>query len=294
MTFDVAVPWTGDRMPMARRAVSSLGGRTIGSIVAVAGVTVGFAFPFVVMVLTAFKPTDEVFRLPPQLLPRTWTVENFRAATEGIPFWRYVRNTLFVSACCVTGSVVSCPLVGYSLAKLRWAGQRVVFATVLATMMVPPQVTLIPLYLFWDRLGLVGSYAPLIVPTFLGTPFFIFLARQFMMKLPDDLLDAARLDGASELRIYVTIVLPLARPVLATIAVFQFVWTWTDFLNPLIYLNDERHYTLSIGLYRFFSEHGVDWGPLMAASVLFALPAFAVFMIGQRYFVDGIVTTGFK
>jgi multiple sugar transport system permease protein len=258
------------------------------------GTAAMFMFPFVVMVLTAFKPASEIFRFPPVLLPDVWTTDNFATAAADIPFWRYLRNTLVVTGGAVAGTLFSCPMVGYALAKMRWRGRRVVFATVLATMMVPPQVTLIPLYLFWDRLGQVDSYVPLIVPAFFGTPFFIFLMRQFLMRMPDDLIDAARVDGASEARIYVSIVLPLAKPALATIAVFQFVWTWTDFVNPLIYLKDVEKYTLSIGLYNFFSQHGVDWGPLMAASVLFALPAFAVFLVGQRYFVEGIATTGFK
>jgi multiple sugar transport system permease protein len=253
-----------------------------------------FVFPFLVMLCTAFKPASEIFRFPPVLLPDDWTTANFAAAAADIPLWRYLRNTLVVTGAAVVGTLVSCPMVGYALAKMRWRGRGVVFATVLATMMVPPQVTLIPLYLFWDRLGQVGSYVPLVVPAFLGTPFFIFLMRQFLMKLPDDLIDAARIDGASEFRIYVSIVLPLAKPALVTIAVFQFVWTWTDFINPLIYLKDADKYTLSIGLYNFFSQHGVEWGPLMAASVLFAVPAFAVFLAGQRYFVEGIATTGFK
>jgi multiple sugar transport system permease protein len=132
------------------------------------------------------------------------------------------------------------------------------------------------------------------VPSFFGTPFFIFLMRQFLVNMPDDLLEAARLDGASELRIYWQIVLPLARPALATIAVFQFVWAWTDFLSPLIYLDDDAEYTLSIGLYNFFSEHGVEWGPLMAASALFTLPALVIFLVGQRHFVEGIATKGLK
>src|SRR6266511_2441701 len=152
------------------------------------GTAAMFAFPFLVMALTAFKPPSEIFRFPPVLLPAHWTTDNFAAAADDIPFWRYLRNTLVVTGGAVTGTVFSCPMVGYALAKMRWRGRGVVFATVLATMMVPPQVTLIPLYLFWDRLGQVGSYVPLVVPAFLGTPFFIFLMRQFLMKLPDDLI----------------------------------------------------------------------------------------------------------
>ena len=132
------------------------------------------------------------------------------------------------------------------------------------------------------------------VPAFLGTPFFIFLIRQFLMSVPDELIEAAKVDGASEFRIYWSIVLPIARPALITSAVFQFVWAWTDFLYPLIYLNDEESYTLSIGLYSFLGEHGVQWGPLMAACVLFTLPAFVIFLVFQRYFIGGIATGALK
>jgi multiple sugar transport system permease protein len=184
--------------------------------------------------------------------------------------------------------------VAYSLSKLHWRGRNLVFVVMIASMMLPPQVTLVPLYLLWDRFHLTSTYLPLVAPSFLGTPFLIFMLRQFMVRIPDEILEAARIDGASELRIYATIVLPLARSALATIAVFQFVWTWTDFLNPLIYLNDSSQYTLSIGLYNFFSEHGVQWGPLMAASVMFTLPALIIFMLGQRHFVEGIATQGLK
>jgi multiple sugar transport system permease protein len=257
-------------------------------------IAAAFLLPFVVMLATAVKEPTDVFRFPPRLLPERWTADNFGAAIDAMPFWRYLANTLLISALAVAGTLLSCPLVGYALAKLRWRGRGTVLALVLATMMLPPQVTLVPLYLMWDKVGLTGTYLPLVAPCFFGTPFFIFLMRQFLANLPDDLIEAARLDGASELRIYWRIVLPLARPALATIAVFQFVWAWTDFLNPLIYLDDDTEYTLSVGLYNFFSEHGVDWGPLMAASVLFTAPALVIFLIGQRHFVEGIATKGLK
>jgi multiple sugar transport system permease protein len=161
-------------------------------------------------------------------------------------------------------------------------------------MMLPPQVTLIPIYMLWNGLGATDSYLPLVLPAFLGTPFFIFLIRQFLLSVPDELLEAARIDGASEFRIYWTIVLPIARPALITSAVFQFIWTWTDFLNPLIYLNSPDKYTLSIGLYSFFGEHGVEWGPLMAACVLFTLPALIIYVVCQRYFVGGLAAGALK
>jgi len=257
-------------------------------------IVLGMAFPFLIMLSTALKGPDEIFAAPPKLLPHEWNFASFGDALEAMPFWRYLGNTLLVSGLCVIGSLISCPLVAYSLSKLHWPGRNLVLVLMLSTMMLPPQVTLVPLYLLWDKLGLVGTYLPLVIPSFLGTPFLIFMLRQFLMGVPDELLDAARLDGASELRVYASVVLPLARPALATVAVFQFVWSWTDFLNPLIYLNDSSQYTLSIGLYNFFSEHGVDWGPLMAASVMFTLPALAIFLLGQRHFVEGIATRGLK
>jgi multiple sugar transport system permease protein len=253
-----------------------------------------FVLPFIIMLGTAIQKPDDVFSVPPHLLPKSLTGENFDAATKSMPLGRYVLNSLLLVVATVAGTLISCPLVAYALTKVRWRGRMPLFFLALATMMLPPQVTMIPVYRLWNTLGGVGTYWPLIVPAFLGTPFFIFLLRQFFMGIPDELLDAARVDGASEFRIYRTIVLPLAKPALATVAVFQFMWTWTDFLLPLLYLNDPKKYTLSIGLYNFFGEHGVDWGPLMAACLMFTLPAVVIFVIAQRYFVSGIAVSGLK
>lgn len=288
----------GERMPqpMLRRPSRPAGRgiRRTWRYVKVALLASVFVFPFLVMVGTAFKGVDEVFSAPPTLLPNDWTLENFRAAFDAIPFWRYLANTLFVSALSVIGTIVSCPLVAYALAKVKWRGAKPLLIVVLATMMLPPQVTMIPVFLIWNGLGAVGTYLPLIVPTFLGTPFLIFMIRQFLVSVPDELIEAARIDGASEFRTYATIVLPIARPAIVTAAVFQFVWAWTDFLNPLIYLGDPEQYTLSIGLYSFFGENDVAWGPLMAACVLFTLPALVLFLIGQRFFIGGVSAGALK
>jgi multiple sugar transport system permease protein len=219
---------------------------------------------------------------------------NFVDAFNQIPFWRYLGNTLVLAGLSVLGTTLSCPAVAYALAKVRWAGARFLLMGVLVTMMLPPQVTLIPIYLIWNGLGAVGTYLPLIVPAFLGTPFLIFMVRQFLLGIPDELIEAARIDGASEFRTYWSIVLPIARPAIVTAAVFQFVWTWTDFLNPLIYLGDPEQYTLSIGLYAFFGENDVAWGPLMAACVMFTLPAVVIFLLGQRFFIGGISAGALK
>ncbi|MFZ2964651.1 MAG: carbohydrate ABC transporter permease [Rhodoglobus sp.] len=260
----------------------------------VSGLALVFVFPFLIMVSTAFKDVDNIFSAPPTLLPTTWTLDNFAQAFDAIPFWRYLANTLFVSGLSVLGTVLASPLVAYALSKVHWWGARPLLIIVLATMMLPPQVTLIPVFLIWNGLGAVGTYLPLVVPAFFGTPFLIFMIRQFLMNVPDDLIEAARIDGASELRTYATIVLPIARPAIVTAAVFQFVWSWTDFLNPLIYLADPDQYTLSIGLYSFFGENDVAWGPLMAACVLFTLPALALFLVGQRFFIGGISAGALK
>jgi multiple sugar transport system permease protein len=271
-----------------------VGGRWSARRLAVLLLVLLFAFPFLVMVTSAFKNVADIFHAPPQFLPRHWTLSNFSDAFRQIPIWRYLGNTLLLCGLNVLGTLVACPLVAYALSKIQWRGQMPMLMIVLGTMMLPPQVTLIPIYLLWNHVGATDSYVPLVVPAFLGTPFLIFMLRQFLMSVPNELIEAARMDGSSELRTYRSIVLPLARPALATAAVFQFVWTWTDFLNPLIYLNDTKKYTLSIGLYNFFSENGVEWGPLMAACVMFTLPAFIVFLLGQRYFVEGIATSGLK
>lgn len=281
---------TPARAPRRRRHLT----RRVRQQISVSLLALVFLFPLLVMLSTAFKTPTDIFSSPPTLLPAEWTLDNFAKAFDQIPIWRYLGNTLFVSGMSILGTVITCPLVAYSLAKVRWRGSKPLLILVLATMMLPPQVTLIPLFLVWNGLGATNSYLPLIVPAFLGTPFFIFMIRQFLLSVPDELIEAARLDGASEFRTYATIVLPLAKPAIITAAIFQFVWAWTDFLNPLIYLNDESTYTLSLGLYAFFGENDVAWGPLMAACVLFTLPAVVIFLIGQKFFIGGAAAGALK
>ena len=282
------------RPPTPRRRAARRTAKTISRYGLVIALALVFFFPFLAMVSTAFKTEGEIFSVPPTLLPGEFTLENFAAVFDRVPVWRYLGNTLVVAGLSVVGSVVSCSLVAYSLSKVPWAGARPMLLVVMGTMMLPPQVTMIPVYLIWNGLGAVGTLAPLIVPTFFGTPFLIYMIRQFLLGVPNDVIEAGRLDGASELRIFLTIVMPLVRPVVITAAVFQFVWSWTDFLNPLIYLNDPDQYTLSIGLYAFFGENTVAWGPLMAACVMFTLPAVVIFLICQRYFIGGAAAGAIK
>ena len=272
------------------RALRRLGPRYAALI----GLSALYFFPFIVVLTTSFKPPEEVFSIPPRLGSDRWTLDNYGDALTGMPFGRYLFNTAFIATLSVAGQLLVSPLVAYSLAKIPWRGRDAMLVLILATLLLPPQVTLIPVYILWAELGFTGSYVPLILPQFFGSAFFIFLLRQFFRGIPEELLDAARVEGASELTIYRRIVLPLAKPALVTVAIFTFMWSWTDFLLPLIYIDDPEQYTLSIGLYGFFSEHGVAWGALMAASVLMSLPLILVFLVGQRQFIRGISVTGMK
>lgn len=290
---DSARPLNGV-LPKGRRLRPRRISGTVLRYLVLAGIAALYLFPFVVVLTTSFKPADEIFALPPSLGSSRWTLDNYRAALDAMPFGRYLLNTAFISIVTVIGQLLSSSIVAYSLAKMRWRGRDALFVLIVATMMLPPQVTMIPVYIGWSKIGLTGTYLPLLIPQFFGAAFFIFLLRQFFRGIPEELLDAARVEGASDLRIYWSIVLPLARPALVALSIFAFMWAWTDFLLPLIYINDPEQYTLSIGLYSFFSENGVAWGALMAAATLMSLPLILVFLVGQRQFVRGVAITGIK
>jgi multiple sugar transport system permease protein len=219
---------------------------------------------------------------------------NYTRAFEMMNFGQNLRNTLFICFTTVIGTLLSCSLVAYGFARIPWRGRDAVFFLVLATMMVPYQVLIIPLFALYSRLGWTGTFLPLIVPYLFGTPFYIFLLRQFFRGVPTDLSDAARIDGCTEFGIYWRIILPLAKPALATCALFMFLFQWGDFLNPLIYLQDERQYTLALALQQFQSQHESAWGPLMAMSTVITLPVIALFFLTQRTFIEGITMTGLK
>ncbi|GMV91578.1 MAG: hypothetical protein AMXMBFR82_13560 [Candidatus Hydrogenedentota bacterium] len=220
--------------------------------------------------------------------------ENYAEAFRIIDFPRNLRNTLFVCFTVVIGTVLSCSLVAYSFSRIEWPGRDLCFILVLATMMLPYQVMLIPLFVLYKNLGWTGTFKPLIVPAFLGTPFYIFLLRQFFMGIPQDLSAAARIDGCSEFGIYARIIMPLSKPALATTALFMFLFQWGDFLNPLVFLQDDRQYTLALALQQFQSQHESLWGPLMAMSTVITVPVILLFFLTQRTFIQGITLTGLK
>ena len=219
---------------------------------------------------------------------------NYTKAFTMMDFTRNLRNTLFICFGTVIATVISCSLIAYGFARIEWPGREVLFVLVLATMMLPYQVTLIPLFALYAKLGWVGSFKPLILPYFFGTPFYIFLLRQFFKGIPEDLSAAARIDGCSEFGIYARIILPLSKPALATCALFMFMFQWGDFLNPLIYLQDQTQYTLAVALQQFQSQHESSWGPLMAMSTVITLPVIVLFFLAQRTFIQGITMSGLK
>lgn len=261
-----------------------------------------FLFPLLWMISTALKPLGETMREPPTWIPSTFEWHNFRDSfvygrdTLGyIPFLVYGRNTLLLCVLGVTGCVVSNALVAYGFARLRWPGRDLFFAITLATMMVPFPVIMVPLYGLFRNLGWIGTFRPLWIPAWFGGAFNIFLLRQFFRTIPFELSDAARVDGCSEWGIFRQIVLPLARPALAVVALFHFMGTWNDFLGPLIYLMDQRTFTLSLGLQFYQSQHGgTPWNLLMAASTIVVLPVIVLFFFTQRQFIQGIAATGLK
>jgi multiple sugar transport system permease protein len=268
--------------------------RAIAAHAALIVLSIVFLIPFLWLLSTSFKPDAQIFAFPPVWIPQPITFQHYVDGMNYIPFLLYLRNTAIYCALSVIGTIISSSLVAYSLARIRWAGRGLLFALVIATLMVPGQVTLIPLFLIFKNLGWIGTLTPLIVPHFFLQPFSIFLLRQFFMTIPIELSEAARMDGANEFQIYRSVVMPLATPVLASVGLFTFLATWNDFLGPLIYLNSPESYTLSLGLAQFRGEHGVEWGAMMAVSTVMLIPVLIAFFFTQRTFVQGISMTGIK
>lgn len=257
-------------------------------------VALAFVFPLYWMVSTSLKTDIEIFMVPPTLIPLDPQWQNYPASTQYIPFWQYMLNTLVICALTIIGTVISCSLIAYGFARVRWPGRNVVFIIYLSTIMLPAQVTMIPLYIVFRQIGWVGTMWPLVVPAFFGNALYVFLLRQFFMTIPNELTDAARIDGANELGIFWRIMLPLLKPALATVALFTFVATYRDFLGPLIYLTEQNQWTISLGLKMFQNMYGAQWQLMMAAATLTMIPTMILFFLTQRTFIEGIALTGIK
>ncbi len=261
-----------------------------------------FLLPIVWMLLTSVKPIEQTLKNPPVIFPHPWQFENFGKAFAYnsdklgyVPFLVYGINTFVLCFLTVTGSVISNAVVAYSFARLRWPGRDFCFALVLATMMVPFPVLMVPLYQLFRSLDWIGTFRPLWIPAWFAGAFNIFLLRQFYRGIPFELSEAAKLDGCSEWEIFSKVIAPLAKPALAVVALFTFLGTWNDFLGPLIYLQDQHNFTLSVGLSAYRSQAGgTPWNLMMAASSMVVAPIIVLFFFTQKLFIQGIAATGLK
>ncbi len=253
-----------------------------------------FLIPFAFMFLGSFKGASEPFQVPFRWLPERWSFDNYQAMLNQIPFLRYLKNTLIVVFFNIFGSLISCSLIAYGFSRLNWKGRDKVFVLVLITMILPYQVTLVPLFILYTQLGWTGTFLPLTVTAFFGNPFYIFLLRQFYLAVPMELTYAARVDGASEIRIYGSIVLPLVKPALATVAIFAFIRSWHDFVGPLVFLANDKLYTLSLAASMIHTERDPKWNILFALGVVMVVPVLLIFFLLQKYFIQGISMTGIK
>ena len=252
-----------------------------------------FLAPFVFILLTSLMTTNQA--LSSHLWPHPFRLQNFADVFSKAPLARWTFNTMVYSCLATIGVVVSSVPVAYALARIRWRGRDAAFIIVLVALMLPPQVTVVPLYVMWAKLHLVGTLWPLIIPNWFGDAFSIFLLRQFFLTIPEDYLDAARVDGCGELRILATVVTRLAKPAIAAVALFSFLYTFNDFFLPLLYVGENPHnWVLSVGLAQFRSLHQVQWNLTMAATLLVMAPVIILFFLAQRAFVEGVTLTGVK
>ncbi len=254
-----------------------------------------FLLPWAWMISTSLKNPAELMLSPPIWIPQPVRWDNYITAFTQAEFGNYILNTVHITLLSVVGAVLSNALIAYGFARVQWPGRDSVFALVIATLMLPAFVTFIPLYITFRQLGWLNTYLPLIVPTYLGNAFFIFLLRQFLLRIPEELSDAARADGASELRIFAQIIMPLMKPALAVVALFQFIGSWNDYFGPLIYINDKALFTISLGIANMQASYGFSnsaW--VMAATCMSTLPIIVLFFFTQRTFIEGITMTGIK
>lgn len=265
--------------------------------------SIPFMSPLIWMISTSLKEDAQIYPREgadtsplsaENLIPNPIAWHNYMDAIQAVPFMTYLGNTVVLCVLNVFAAVITSAIVAYGFARLKFRFRDTLFLIMLMTMALPSQVTMIPHFILFSELGWYGTLLPLIVPSFFGVPFYIFLMRQFFLTIPQELIEAARLEGASEWQIFWQVVLPLSKPALATCALFEFLVTWNDFFGPLLYLNDPSNYTLAYGLQQFLSAYGGQWAQLMAASTMFIAPVIILFFLTQKTFIQGIATTGTK
>ena len=250
--------------------------------------------PFFWLVSTSLKDASKIFLDPPQWIPNPVRLENYAKALSVMPFPLYLLNTCKITFSCLVLQVLSCSIVAFGFARMRFPGRSVLFIVLLSTMMLPAQVTMIPVFKIWSSLGFYDTFVPLVLPAAFGSAFFIFLLRQYFMTIPIEMDEAARIDGASTLQVWWRVLLPQAKPALATVAIFSFMTHWNDFMGPLIYLSDPNKRTLALALWAFQGQYSTDWHLLMAASTVVMLPLLVLFFAAQKYFIQGVVISGVK
>jgi multiple sugar transport system permease protein len=292
-----------EAVPKRRRGFGHILGHSVIPRIVLIAAAFLFITPFYWMLISAVKSPQELTHFPPTLFPSEWHWENFEAAVNYIPFGLYALNSTIITVGITIGSILSNTVVAYGFSRIQWPGRNALFYLCIATLFLPYPVILVALFDIFGKLpsfGLQGAkswvdtFLPLIVPAFFANPFYIFLMRQFMLGIPKELSDAARVDGASEIRTFWNVILPLTKPAVVVVGIFAAVGAWNEFLLPLLYLQENSKYPLAVGLAFFTSEHDVAYNLLMAASVLVVLPVIVIFIAGQRYFVEGITVGGVK
>jgi len=282
---------------MSSRGVSLSARQIISKIIVYLLLGVGsiiILMPLQWMISTSLKPLSQVFRFPPEFWPQKIIWTNYADALTQLPFDLYFRNTVFIVIFCLLGEVIVSSVVAYAFSRLRWRGRNALFIVVLATMMLPRQVTLIPEFIIFKELDMIDTFWPLILPSWFGNPFYIFLLRQYFLTHSRELDQAAVIDGCSRFGVFWRITLPMSKPVLAAVAIFSFQFHWNDFFRPLIFLFSEENYTLALGLRFFQGTYGTEWNSLMAVSLVVMLPLIVVFFFTQKIFIQGVVFTGYK
>jgi multiple sugar transport system permease protein len=257
-------------------------------------IAIVFMIPLLWMFSTSLKARQEIFAATPQFLPSNPNWGNYNAAFAKYPLWQFMGNTFFLIAVNSIGYLISVPLIAFAFARLRFPGKPILFLMMLSTMMIPTQIKLIPLYSMFSSVHMIGTYWPLTLPSFFGEAFFIFLMIQYIKTIPRDLDEAARIDGAGTWTILYRVILPLCKPALAVMLVFTFLWTWNDFLHPLIFLNDFGSYPISVGLAFFRGRFGVEWNLLMSATLVSISPILVLYFFAQRHLIGGLAAVGLK
>jgi multiple sugar transport system permease protein len=297
-TRPIARPATGRRRWLSLLFTQSILPRIVAILFAIL-----FIVPFYWMLISAVKSPREATRVPPTLIPETWVWQNFPDAVSFIPFFQFAMNSAVITLGITVGSILSNTLIAYGFSRIDWPGRDKVFYLCLATIFLPYPVILVALFDIFGKLpsfgiqgatSWVNTFLPLIVPAFFGNPFYIFLMRQFMLGIPRELSDAARVDGASEFQTFWKVILPLTKPAVTVVAIFAAVAAWNEFLLPLLYLHEQSKYPLAVGLAFFTGEHDVSYNLLMAAATLVVLPVVAIFLLAQRFFIEGVTVGGVK